>query len=107
RVEWRNLFYAMHRLDRPVAPLASDARKDMLAVIEVHKIGEVVDLDPSDRPLLLNSLLELLDFDGLLLQEVVTVHANPGRRNSRVAAGSRCVVAIQAGNLAIACMNLV
>src|SRR5215467_9657394 len=92
--EWHDLFHAMHRLDRSVAPVASDAGKDMLAVIEVHKIGKVVDLDPSDGPLLLHSLLELLDFDCLFLHQVVTVHAHPGRRDSRVAAGSRCVVAI-------------
>jgi hypothetical protein len=74
----------------------------MLAVIEVDKIREIVDLYPADRPLLLNVFFELFDLKCLLLEQSVAVHADTGRRNSRVPAGSRSVVAIETRNPVVA-----
>lgn len=48
--EWRNLADSIHVLYRPMALLASNTREDVLAVIEVHEVREVMNLDPADRP---------------------------------------------------------
>ena len=66
-----------------------------------------MDLDPPDGALLLNRFHKLLDLSGLLLQQAVTVHADAFRRYTGMAAGSRRVVAIEAGDLIIAGVNLV
>ena len=47
------LSHTFHRLDRAVALLAFDARRNVRAVVEVSVIGQVVDPDPRDRMWLL------------------------------------------------------
>src|SRR5450759_981684 len=66
-----------------------------------------MDLEPADGALLLDRFDKLLDLSGLLLQQAVTVHADAFRRYSGMAAGARRVVAIEAGDLVIAGVNLV
>ena len=64
-------------------------------------------LHPADRALLLHCLFEFFDLDRLLFQDVVAIHANAGRRNSRVPAGARRIVAIEARNLVVSRVHLV
>ena len=97
----------VHLFDRPVASLAGNTGKDMLAVIEVHEIRQVVDFDPVDGSPLLYALFEFLDVDRLLLKEAVAIHANVGGRNSGVPTGSRGVVTVQTWNLVVAGVYLV
>jgi len=92
---------------RPVTLLAGDAGQYMLAVIEIHEIGKIMDLDPRDGAVLLHSFFEFLDFDCLLFEQAMTVHADAGGRDSSVPARSRGIVAIQAGNLIVAGVDLV
>lgn len=66
--ERRDLLHPIHAFHRAVASLASDAGEHVLAVIEVHEIGKIMDLDPADGTLLLHCLFELLDFDGLFFE---------------------------------------
>lgn len=99
--------YAIHLLNGPVTLLAGYARKDMLAVIEIDKVRQVMDLDPPDGAPLLDRFHKLLNLSGLLLKQAVTIHADAFRRYSGVAAGSRRVVTIEAGDLIIAGVNLV
>jgi hypothetical protein len=46
------LFHAVHGLDWSVTDLASDARENVLAVVEINKIRQVVHLDPRDGTML-------------------------------------------------------
>src|SRR5262249_30322234 len=87
--------------------LAGDSGKHMLAVIEINKIRKVVNLHPLDRLLLLNRFLQLFNLDRLLFQHIVAIHADAGRRDSRMAAGARRVVTVEAGNLVVAGGDLV
>ena len=64
-------------------------------------------LDPPDGALLLDGFHQFFDLGGLLLQQAVTVHAEAFRRDSGMAAGARRIVAIEAGDLVIAGVNLV
>jgi hypothetical protein len=66
-----------------------------------------MDLDPPDGALLLDGFDKLLNLGGLLFQQAVTIHAEVFRRYSGMAAGARRVVAIEAGDLVIAGVNLV
>src|SRR5437773_7417665 len=43
------LAYALHRFNRPVTRAALDAVEHVLAVVEVHEVGERVHLGPPDR----------------------------------------------------------
>src|SRR5437016_7541920 len=101
------LLYAIHLLDRAVACLARHSRLNVLAVIEVHKVGQVVDLDPANRALLLDRFFQLLDFRGLLFHDIVAIHTDVGRRNACVAAGARRIVAIETRDLVVSGMKLV
>src|SRR5262249_23695576 len=103
----RRLLDPIHVLDGAVAALASDARDDVLAVVEVDEVGQVVDLGPDDGPSLLHGLLHALDLGGLFLHQRVAVHADAGRRDPGVAAGARPRVAIETGDLVVAGMDLV
>jgi hypothetical protein len=103
--ERSHLLDAVHSFDRPVTLLASYTGQYVLAMVEIDEVWEVVDLDPPDRPLLLHRLLQFFDFDGLLLEQVVAVHANAGRRNARMSAGSRREMAVQTRHLVIAGMD--
>ena len=104
--EWSDLLDSLHPFHRPVTSLARYARQHMLAVIEVHEVGKVVNLHPTDRPLELHGLLELLDLGSLFFEQVVAVHADTGGRNSGMTARSRRVVAIETGNFVVPSMDL-
>jgi len=105
--EWRNLADSIHVLYWSVALLARNSREDVLAVVEVHEVGKVMDLDPADGPPELHGFLQLLDFNRLFFYNAVAVHAHAFRRDSSMAAGARSIVTIKTRNLVIACMNLV
>ena len=90
-----------------MALLASNPRKHVLAVIEINKIGKVMDLHPAYRPLLLDRFFEFFDLYRLLLHDAVAVHADACRRNARMAAGARRVMAIEARDLVVAGVDLV
>ena len=60
--------YSFHPFHGAVTPLANDARKHMLAVIEIHEIRQIMYLDPMNRPLFLHRLLQLFDLDRLLFE---------------------------------------
>ena len=90
-----------------MAALAGHSRLHMLAVVEVNKVRQVVDLHPLNRTLLLHRFFQLFNLDGLLLQQRVAIHADAGRGNTGMAAGARRIVAVQAGNLVIARVYLV
>src|ERR1041385_6513222 len=62
-----NLFDSLHCFHRPMAALAGHSGNDMLAVIEVDKIGKVMDLNPLNGPLLLHCFFQLFNLDCLLL----------------------------------------
>ena len=104
--QWRKLLNPSHSLNRSMTLLASNARENMLAVIEINKIRKVVYLHPLNRALFLNSLFQFLDLHGLLFQKSVTIHAHAGRRNTRVTAGTRRKMAIEARDFIVARVNL-
>ena len=62
------LFHAFHPLYGAMAALARDAGKHMLAVVEIHEIGKVMNLNPPDRPPLLYSFFQLFNLDGLFFK---------------------------------------
>ena len=92
--EWRKLLDPVHGLHRPVALLASDTGKHVLAVIEINKIRKVVDLHPADRALPLDRFLQFFDLDGLLFQNAMAVHADACRGDASMPAGPCCVMTI-------------
>ena len=104
RRELADLFHAFYR---SMAPLAGNAREDMLAVVEIDKVRQVMDLDPANRYLPLYGLLQLFNLHCLLFYDVVAVHAHACRWNSRMAAGACGIVTIETRNLVIAGMHLV
>src|SRR5438309_516944 len=79
----------------------------MLAVIEINKVRQVVDLDPANGPLRLHRLFELFNFDGLLFHDAVAIHADAGRGDAGMAAGARGVMTVETGNLVVARVDLV
>jgi len=103
----RDLLHAIHLFDRPVATLAGDLGKHMLAVIEIHKVRKIMDLDPLDGALLLDCLQKLFDLGRLLLQHAVAVHAEALGGDSGVPAGAGRIVTVEARDLVIARVNLV
>ncbi len=105
--ERRNLTNTIHFFDCAVALLAAHARKDVLAVIEVDEVGQFVHGDPRDGPAELNCLAKLFDFDRLLFQHAVAIHTHACRRNTRVAAGPRCGMTIETGDLVVARVHVV
>src|SRR5262249_15289859 len=62
------LFHAVHAFHGAMASLARDAGKHMLAVVEIHEIGKVMNLNPADRAPLLHSFFQLFNFDGLFFK---------------------------------------
>src|SRR5260370_11799537 len=82
-----NLLYPLHGLHGPVASLASNAGKHMLAMIEIDKIRQIMDFDPYDRALLLHRFFELFNRGRLLLQHEVAVHTIPSGEASFIRAG--------------------
>ena len=103
-----HLLEKRHRFDGTMTLLAGDlSHCDMLAMIEVGKVREAVDLYPFDRPVFFDCLLYLSDFRRICFDFFVTIHADGGRRNSSVPALFRPKVAIETGDLVVAGMNLV
>src|SRR6266700_3827478 len=90
-----------------MATLAGNAGLYMLAVIEINKIRQVVDLHPADRTLLLHCLFEFLDLDRLLFQNAMAVHAHAGRRDSRMTARACSIVAIEARDFVVPGLDFV
>ena len=105
--EWSHLFYAIHSFNRTMAPLAGNTGAHVLAMVEVDKVGKVVDLYPCNWPLLQDRFLELLDLDGLLFHDTMTIHAYARRRNAGMPAGPGAEVAIETGNFIVPGMDLV
>jgi hypothetical protein len=97
----RVLFHSIHALNGSMALLAPYTGEHVLAVIEIDKVGQIVDLHPPDWTLLSDRLLQLFDLSGLLLKQVVAIHADAGRRNTCVAAGACAKMAVQARNLVL------
>src|SRR5580765_573717 len=101
----RKLSHSFHGLNRPMAALAGHSGNHVLAVIEVHKVRQVMHLDPADRPILLHSLFHLFNFDGLLFQNRVAIHADACRRNTCVTARTRRVMAIETRDFVVSRMH--
>ena len=98
---------ALHRLNRPVAGLASDFRLDMWRVLEVNKIRHPNSLNP------LNGLFPIpvvSQFSYLRIgsrRNFVTAHATLRRGNTRYGGPARIDVTVLTGDLIVACVDLV
>jgi hypothetical protein len=105
--EWRILPDTIHSFHGAVTLLAGNTGLHVLAMVEINKIGQVVDLYPLDRLLPLNRFLELFNFNRLLFKHVMAVHAHAGRRDSCMAAGASREMTVEAGNLVVSGMFFV
>src|SRR5437867_9145690 len=105
--ERSELLDPVHGLYRPMTTLAWNIGENMLAVVEIDKVREIVNLHPLDGALLLDRLLQFLDFGCLFFQHAVAVHAHAGWRNTGMTAGACSKVTILASNLVIAGVDLV
>jgi hypothetical protein len=105
--EWGKLLDPVHGLHSSVTALAGNAGKHMLAVIEIDKVGQVVDLHPRNGTLLLHRFLQLFEFNRLLLQNGVAIHADAGWRDAGMTAGARCIVTVEARYFVVAGVDLV
>ncbi len=75
----------LHLIDTTMTRHTTDPTCHMGAVVEVHVVRQVVDLDPLDRYVVRCALSNGKQLVALRMHESVAVHARRGRRNSRVA----------------------
>ncbi len=73
--QWLLSCNSIHGFHWAVALLAFEARLDMSFVCEMHKIRNVVDLDPGDRPLVGIILRDLDDLGFVSGDRLVATHA--------------------------------
>src|SRR3989338_3371106 len=95
-----------HRLNRAMALLTCDfPNNDMLTVIEVNEIGEIMHLDPLNRLVVCNSLLDLLDLGRIPLHPRMAIHADVGRWNPGMSPLLSSKMAVETRNLVITGMK--
>src|ERR1043166_9568304 len=85
---------AVHRLHRAVALLAGDTRAHVALVVELHVVGEVVDLDPRHLLAPVEVPGELLDLGLVGGHDLVAAHAGADGRDVRPLRVGGAVVAI-------------
>src|SRR5580765_8946365 len=97
----------VHRLHGPVAILALEAGEHVALVVELHVVGQVVHLDPRD-PLATLEVARQLDDVGLVRhRDLVAAHARAHRRDVRPRRLPRAVMAVAAGHVELARVELV
>ncbi len=90
-----------------MAGLAAYTARYVAAVVERDKIGDVIDLDPFDRCILLHRRGDLLYLWRFSLDLAVTVHARRGARHTRRLRSVSGRMAIEARDLVVAGVKLV
>ena len=95
-----------HRLDLAMAGLALDTGSNMGPVLKKHKIRERGDFDPLDRLFLIPMTLEFLNFGLVRCRNLMTAHAALNRWDPGHSGAPGITVAILAGDLKIARVDL-
>src|ERR1051325_9814154 len=85
-----------HAIHAAVAAFASDALREMDAVVEVHEVGKIVNAIPDDRLPRPVALAHRLEHSALVPDLAVAVHAHIGGRNPRECAVFHARVAVAA-----------
>ena len=92
-------FYFRHRSDIPVALFAVDPLGNMRSMIEIHKVGDPIDLHPADRLLRLPRFADLDDLRLRCRHELMASHAGLHRRDVGIRSASCTAVTILAVDL--------
>ena len=106
-VENASLANSLHFFNLSVAGLASYIGRYVSLVSEIHKIRQIVDLDPGDRLFRFPVADQLLDLRLLSADVLVAAHAKLHGRHTRDNRFARIDVTVEAVDLEVARMSLV
>src|SRR5215470_13137603 len=101
-LERRILVDDLHLLDRTVALLTGEARLHVTFVVELHVVGQAIDLDPGDLLAALEVTRELLDLGPVRHRDLVAAHARAHRRQVGHRRLLRAVMTIETVHLELA-----
>ncbi len=79
------MIHQRHLIDRAVASIAAYTFINVDAVIEIDKVGQLIDARPFQRPPSAVTFADRLQISGVGPNLRVAIHAGLGRRNSRKA----------------------
>ena len=100
----RNLLHGLHLA---VAGLAGDAGVDVRPVVEIDVVGQGVDPLPCEGLVGLERSGYLLDFRLIRASDAVSIHAGFQRGHARVPGSLGPRVAVETGDVIVACVQLV
>ena len=106
-VERRSLEQERHLVDRTVARRTTDTLIDVNAVVEIHVIGQTVDLYPFNGAIRPVTLAHGLEIAHIVEKHRVAVHAGFRRGNACVSGGFHTRMTVPAVNAIICNMMLV
>src|SRR5262245_50979654 len=96
-----------HLLHRPMAGLAGDSGFHVSLVVELHVVGQPIDLDPRHLLTLVVVASELLDLGLVHRRDLVATHAGPDRRDVRDRRLLRAGMTVETGHLQLTRVDLV